>query len=38
MTNLKDALTFAFKSGFKTPGKAFRKFMDIVNNHKDEML
>lgn len=36
--DLKDALTLAFKSGFKTPGKAFRKFMEIVNNHKDEML
>lgn len=30
-------LTFAFKNGFKTPGRAFRKFMDIVENHKEEI-
>jgi len=30
-------LTLAFKSGFKTPGRAFRKFMDIVENHKEEL-
>jgi len=30
-------LTFAFKAGFKTPGRAFRKFMDIIENHKEEL-
>lgn len=33
---MKEALTLAFKNGYKTPGKAFRKFLDIVMNHKDE--
>ena len=34
--DLRIALTKAFKSGFKTPGRAFRKFMDIVlENEKD---
>jgi len=35
---MKQALTLAFKSGFKTPGRAFRKFIDIVLSHQDEML
>jgi len=34
---MKKLLTKAFKAGFKTPGKSFRKFLDIVNNHLDEM-
>lgn len=34
---MKKALTLAFKEGFKTPGRAFRKFLDIVNNHTDEL-
>ena len=33
---MKEALTLAFKNGYKSPGKAFRKFLDIVMNHKDE--
>jgi len=33
---MEEALTLAFKKGYKSPGKAFRKFLDIVNNHKDE--
>lgn len=34
---LKNLLTLAFKNGFKTNGSAMRKFIDIVNNHKDEI-
>ncbi len=34
--DMKKALTMAFRAGFKTPGKAFRRFMDLVLNHKDE--
>lgn len=34
---IKELLTLAFKSGFKTPGRAIRKFMDIVEIHKDEL-
>jgi hypothetical protein len=35
--DMKDALTIAFKNGFKTPGKAFRKFLDIVLEHRNEL-
>jgi uncharacterized ParB-like nuclease family protein len=35
--HIKKMLTFAFKNGFKMPGRAFRKFMDIVENHKEEI-
>ena len=35
---MEEALTLAFKNGYKTPGKAFRKFLDIVMNHKDEFI
>lgn len=31
---MKKALTMAFKAGFKTPGQAFRKFIDIINENK----
>lgn len=31
---MKKLLTLAFKAGFKTPGQAFRKFIDIVNESK----
>lgn len=34
---MEEALTLAFKNGYKTPGKAFRKFLDIVLNHLDEL-
>lgn len=34
---LKDLLTKAFKSGFKTPGRAFRKFLDIIESHQYEL-
>lgn len=30
---LKDLLTIAFRKGFKTPGRAFRKFLDIVEEY-----
>jgi len=30
---LKDLLTLAFRKGFKTPGRAFRKFLDIVEEY-----
>lgn len=33
---MEEALTLAFKKGYKTPGKAFRKFLDIVLAHKEE--
>lgn len=32
-SKMKDLLTIAFKNGFKTPGQAFRKFLDIVENN-----
>ena len=35
--SLKDLLTYAFEKGFKTPGQAFGNFMDIVENHRDEI-
>lgn len=34
---MEEALTLAFKNGYKTPGKAFRKFLDIVLDHLDEL-
>jgi len=34
---LQKMLTLAFKSGFKTPGRAFRRFLDIIENHKEEL-
>ncbi|MFZ4546811.1 MAG: ParB N-terminal domain-containing protein [Bacteroidales bacterium] len=34
---LTDLLTYAFNKGFKTPGQAFGKFMDIVELNKDEI-
>ena len=30
---MKELLTIAFKKGFKTPGKAFRKFLDIAKEN-----
>lgn len=36
--HMKDLLTLAFKNGFKTPGQAFRKFLDIVEENKDLIL
>lgn len=35
--HLKDLLTTAFRGGYKTPGRAFRKFMDIIDEHKEEI-
>lgn len=35
--DLKIALSKAFKAGFKTPGRAFRKFMDIVLENEKEI-
>lgn len=35
--DIQKLLTLAFKSGFKTPGRAFRRFMDIIENHKEEL-
>ena len=35
---LKNLLTLAFKNGFKSNGSAMRKFIDIVNSHKEEIL
>lgn len=35
--DMKVALTKAFKAGFKTPGRAFRRFLDIVLDHEDEL-
>jgi len=35
--HLRDLLTYAFDKGFRTPGQAFGIFMDIVDNHKDEI-
>lgn len=35
--DMKAALTKAFKAGFKTPGRAFRRFLDIVLDHEDEL-
>lgn len=32
---MKDLLTTAFKAGFKTPGRAFRKFLDIIEANKE---
>jgi len=34
---LRELLTIAFKEGFKTPGRAIRRFMDIIELHKDEI-
>lgn len=34
---LKDLLTIAFRAGFKTPGRGFRKFLDIVESHQEEL-
>jgi hypothetical protein len=34
---LKDLLTIAFEAGFKTPGRAIRRFLDIVEMHKHEL-
>lgn len=34
---LKDLLTLAFKKGFKSPGQAIGKFMDIVEEHLEEI-
>ncbi len=35
--HLKDLLTLAFRAGYKTPARAFRKFMDIIDEHRDEI-
>ena len=35
---LKDLLTVAFKKGFKTPGRAFRKFLDIVEEYQSLII
>jgi len=35
--NIRDLLTYAFEKGFKTPGQAFGNFMEIVENHRDEI-
>ena len=35
--NVKDMLTFAFEHGFKTPGQAFNKFMEIVKENIGEI-
>jgi hypothetical protein len=35
---LKDLLTLAFKKGFKTPGRAFRKFLDIVEEYQSLII
>ena len=35
--DMKAALTKAFRAGFKTPGRAFRRFLDIVLDHEDEL-
>lgn len=35
-SKMEEALTLAFKNGYKTPGKAFRKFIDIALKHKEE--
>jgi len=34
---LVDLLTEAFKAGFKTPGGAFRRFINVLTDHKDEL-
>jgi len=34
-SHLTDLLTIAFRAGFKTPGQAFRKFLDIIEENKD---
>jgi len=34
---IKDLLTLAFEKGFKTAGQSIGVFMDIVDNHKDEI-
>jgi hypothetical protein len=35
--DLKELLTFAFRNGFKTNGSAMRKFIDIVNQHRESL-
>ena len=35
--SIRDLLTYAFEKGFKTPGQAFGNFMEIVENHRDEI-
>lgn len=32
---MKDLLTIAFRAGFKTHGRAFRKFLDIIEDNKE---
>lgn len=34
---IKDLLTYAFEKGFKTPGQAFGKFLEIVEQHIEEV-
>jgi hypothetical protein len=34
----KECLTIAFRSGFKSSGYALSKFIEIVNNHQDEII
>ena len=34
---LKEGLTLAFKAGYKTPGKAFRRFLDLIIENKLEL-
>lgn len=34
---VKDLLTYAFDKGFKTPGQAFGRFLEIVEKHMDEI-
>lgn len=34
-SDVKDLLTYAFEHGFKTPGQAFGKFLDIIKENKD---
>lgn len=36
--SIRDLLTYAFAKGFKTPGQAFGNFMEIVENHRDEIM
>lgn len=35
---MQDLLTVAFRKGYKTPGKAFRKFLDIIKEHEKEIV
>lgn len=36
-SDIRDLLTIAHKNGFKSPGQAFRKFLDIVIENKDQI-